>query len=282
LLFCDRKIRVVEPHPLWEMPSLHRKGFFVHQLKDKVAIVTGASSGIGHAAALLFARLGAKVVVSARRDAELADLVAMIKAGGGEAIAVAGDVRDEETAIALAHTAADQFGGLDVAFNNAGAIPEMGPVSDLSVPGWRETLDINLTGAFMGAKHQIPAMLARGGGSIIFTSTFVGHTVGFPGMAAYASAKAGLVGLTQVIAAEYGARNIRANALLCGGVDTPMGRRVADTPEALAFVSGLHALKRIAQPEEIANTAAFLASDASSFMTGTATLVDGGVSINRT
>lgn len=254
----------------------------MHQLKDKVAIVTGASSGIGYATARLLARLGAKVVVSGRRDAELADLVTAIKASGGEAIAVAGDVREEETAIALTHTATDRFGGLDIAFNNAGGIPEMESTPDISLPGWRETLDINLTGAFLGAKHQIPAMLVRGSGSIIFTSTFVGHTVGFPGMVAYASAKAGLVGLTQVIASEFGPQNIRANALICGGVDTPMGRMVANTPETLAFVSGLHALKRIAQPEEIANAVAFLASDASSFMTGTATLVDGGVSINRT
>lgn len=195
---------------------------------------------------------------------------------------MAGDVREEETAVAIVQTAMDRFGKLDIAFNNAGALSEMGSTPDISVSGWRESLDINLTGAFLGAKHQIPAMIARGSGSIIFTSTFVGHTVGFPGMAAYASAKAGLVGLTQVIASEFGSQNIRANALICGGVDTPMGRMVANTPEALAFVSGLYALKRIAQPIEIANAAAFLASDASSFMTGTATLVDGGVSINRT
>ncbi|MES2033084.1 MAG: SDR family oxidoreductase [Pseudomonadota bacterium] len=254
----------------------------MHQLKDKVAIVTGASSGIGHATARLFAQLGANVVVSARREAELAELVAAIKANGGNAVAVAGDVREEETSIGLVRTATDLFGGLDIAFNNAGAIPEMESTPHISVAGWRETLDVNLTGAFLGAKYQIPAMLARGGGSIIFTSTFVGHTVGFPGMAAYASAKAGLVGLTLVIAAEFGAQKVRANALLCGGVDTPMGRMVSDTPESLAVVSGLHALKRIAQPGEIANAAAFFASDASSFMTGTATLVDGGVSINRT
>ena len=254
----------------------------MHQLKDKVAIVTGASSGIGHATARLFAQLGAKLVVSARRETELADLVAAIRADGGEAVAVTGDVREEETAVALVQTAIDRFGGLDIAFNNAGALLEMGSTPDISASSWRETLDINLTGAFLGAKHQIPAMLARGSGSIIFTSTFVGHTVGFPGMAAYASSKAGLVGLTQVIASEFGPQNIRANALICGGVDTPMGRMVANTPEALAFVSGLYALKRIAQPIEIANAAAFFASDASSFMTGTATLVDGGVSINRT
>jgi NAD(P)-dependent dehydrogenase (short-subunit alcohol dehydrogenase family) len=258
------------------------KDSVMHSLKGKVAIVTGASSGIGHATARRFAQLGAKVVVSARREAELTDLVAQIKADSGEAVAVPGDVRDEDVAAEAVKAALDYFGGLDIAFNNAGAIPEMGPVTEFSLEGFRETLEINLTGAFLGAKHQIPAMVTRGGGSIVFTSTFVGHTVGFPGMAAYASAKAGLVGLAQVIAAEYGAQNVRANALLSGGVDTPMGRMVANTPDALAFVSGLHALKRIAQPEEIANAVAFLASDASSFMTGTATLVDGGVSINRT
>jgi NAD(P)-dependent dehydrogenase (short-subunit alcohol dehydrogenase family) len=158
----------------------------------------------------------------------------------------------------------------------------MGPVTGLSLAGWRDTLDTNLTSAFLGAKHQVPAMIERGGGSLIFTSTFVGHTVGFPGMAAYAASKAGLIGLMQVIAAEYGPQGIRANALLPGGTDTPMGRAVSNTPEALAFVQGLHALKRLATPREIAQSALYLASDASSFTTGTALLVDGGVSITRT
>jgi NAD(P)-dependent dehydrogenase (short-subunit alcohol dehydrogenase family) len=158
----------------------------------------------------------------------------------------------------------------------------MGPVYDLSLSGWRETLDTNLTSAFLGAKYQIPAMIARGGGSIIFTSTFVGHTLGFPGMAAYAASKAGIVGLTRVLAAEFGAKAIRANAILSGGVDTPMGRVVVNTPEARSFVESLHALKRITSPEEIARSALYLASDASSFVTGTAFAVDGGVSITRT
>ena len=118
----------------------------------------------------------------------------------------------------------------------------------------RDTLETNLTSAFLGARHQIPAMIDRGGGSLIFTSTFVGYTVGFPGMAAYAAAKAGLIGLTQVIAAEYGAKGIRANAILPGGTDTPMGRAVASTPEIRRFVEGLHALKRLAAPEEIARS----------------------------
>ena len=141
---------------------------------------------------------------------------------------------------------------------------------------------MNLSAAYFGAKHQLPALLARGGGSLIFTSTFVGTTVGFPGMGAYAATKAGVIGLAKVIAAEYGAQGIRANAVLPGGTDTPMGRAVIDSPEMRAFVENMHALKRLAEPEEIARTILHLASDAASFITGTAFLVDGGVSICRT
>jgi NAD(P)-dependent dehydrogenase (short-subunit alcohol dehydrogenase family) len=253
-------------------------------LADKVAIVTGASSGIGYATAKLFAREGAKVVVAGRRRTELDALVDEIKAAGGHAVAVAGDVKDEAHAKALVDAATNRFGGLDVAFNNAGSIGEMGPLPELSLAGWRDTLDTNLTSAFLGAKHQVPAMIERGGGSIIFTSSFVGHTAGMPGMAAYAAAKAELIGLTQVLAIEFGAKGVRANAILPGGTDTPASITNAPgaTTEVLAFVEGLHALKRMARPEEIARSVLRLASDASSFMTGAAILVDGGVSINRT
>ena len=252
------------------------------RLSGKVAIVTGASSGIGRAAAKLFAQHGARVVVTGRRQAELDALVDEIGHGGGAAVAVAGDIRDERLARELVETAVGRFGGLDIAFNNAGTLGAAVPLAELPAGAWSEVLDTNLTSAFLGARHQIPAMLARGGGSLIFTSTFVGHSVGFPGMAAYAASKAGLIGLTRVIAVEYGARGIRANALLPGGTDTPLGRAVSNTPEALAFVEGLHALKRLARPEEIAQSALYLASGASSFTTGSCLMVDGGVSINRT
>jgi NAD(P)-dependent dehydrogenase (short-subunit alcohol dehydrogenase family) len=252
------------------------------QLSGKVAIVTGASSGIGYETAKLFANEGAKLVVTARRHSELAKLVADIERHGGEAVAIAGDIRDENLARSLVEMAENHFGGLDIAFNNAGTTGHTAPVADIPADAWQVTLDTNLTGSFLGAKYQLPAMIKRGGGSIIFTSTFVGSTVGFPGMGAYAASKAGLIGLMQVIAVEYGMHGIRANALLPGGTDTPMGRATANTPEALAFVKGLHALKRIARPEEIARSALYLASDASSFSTGSTLLVDGGVSINRT
>lgn len=254
----------------------------MNALSGKVAIVTGASSGIGYETAKLFAREGAKLVVSARRQAELNALVAEIASGGGEAIAVAGDIAQEDTARALVEVAVGSFGGLDIAFNNAGMTGQATPLADLSVADWNTILATNLSSAFLNAKYQIPAMLKRGGGSLIFTSTFVGHTVGFPGMAAYAASKSGLIGLMQVIAVEYGMQGIRANALLPGGTDTPMGRAFANTPEARAFVEGLYVLKRLAQPQEIARSALYLASDAASFTTGSSLIVDGGVSINRT
>ena len=251
-------------------------------LANKIAIVTGASSGIGRATAKLFAEEGAKVVVAARRQRELEVLVSEICEAGGDAVACSGDVQEESYARALVELAVERYGGLDIALNNAGAVGEMGAASQISLDTWRSALDINLTGAFLGAKYQIPAMLERGGGSVIFTSTFVGHTAGMPGMAAYAASKAGLIGLMQVLAAEYGPQGVRVNALLPGGTDTPGAKSSIETPEARAFVEGLHALKRLARPEEIARTALYLASDASSFTTGAAILADGGVSINRT
>ena len=251
------------------------------RLTNKVAIITGASSGIGRASALLFAREGAKLVLSARGRERLDAVTEEIRAEGGTAIAVAGDVGEEAHHKALVETAKIEFGGLDIAFNNAGTTGPIGPLPALSAEEWQSVLTANLTSGFLAAKYQLPALEARGGGAIAFTSTFVGYTAGFPGLAAYAASKSGLVGLVQVLASEYGPKGIRVNALLPGATDTPMGRDVANTPEALKLVADLNAFKRIAAPEEIAEAALFLCSDASSFTTGTAMLVDGGVSINR-
>ena len=165
------------------------------RLNDKVAIITGASAGIGRATARLFAAEGAKVVVGARRQAELDSLVAEIEAAGGTAIALAGDVRSEDYHKLLVETAITRFGKLDIAFNNAGTLGEAGPSTGVSETGFSDTLAINLTASFLAAKHQVGAMEANGGGSIIFTSTFVGYSFAFPGVAAYAASKSGLMRL---------------------------------------------------------------------------------------
>jgi NAD(P)-dependent dehydrogenase (short-subunit alcohol dehydrogenase family) len=252
------------------------------KLTGKVAIVTGASSGIGHATATLLAEEGAQVVVGARRKAELDRLVAEIETAGGDAIAMSGDVRDEGYARALVDLAETTFGGLDIAFNNAGMLGEMGPTTEVSAASFSDTLTTNLIAAFLGAKYQVPAMLRRGAGSLIFTSSIAGHTVGFPGVASYCASKSGLIGLTQSLAAEFGPKNIRVNAILPGAVDTPLYRQMNGTAEAQGFIAGLHALKRVSSPEELARAVLFLASEDASFMTGAAVIVDGGTSINRT
>ncbi|EQB06418.1 hypothetical protein L288_11240 [Sphingobium quisquiliarum P25] len=241
-------------------------------LEGKTAIITGASSGIGKAAATLFAANGAAVVLVARRQALLDQLAAGIRQDGGRAIAIAGDVTQEQTHEQAVAAAQKAFDGLHIAFNNAGLTGHAKPLADIDPEQWSQVLAVNLTAAFLGARAQIPAMLDQGSGALIFTGSFVGNSVGLPGMGPYAAAKAGLMGLVRSIAADYGAAGIRANALLPGGTATDM----AGDEGQRAWAASLHAMKRIAEPEEIAQAALFLASDMSSFVTGSALWADGG------
>lgn len=248
------------------------------ELKGKTIIITGASSGIGAAAARLFASEGAGVVLGARRAGALGDLAESIRQAGGQAVFLAGDVKDAGYADALVALAQKAFGGLDGAFNNAGIVGEMQPVADMAVDNWHEVMAVNLTAAFLAARAQVPALKARGKGSIVFTSSFVGFSNGgMPGMGAYAASKAGLIGLARSLASDHAAEGIRVNALLPGGTITPAGGQ--GNPAALEFIAGLHPMKRMADPGEIAQAALFLLSDRSSFMTGSPMSVDGGMSV---
>lgn len=246
-------------------------------LNNRTIIITGASSGIGAAAAKLFGKAGARLVLGARRSEKLKEIALQVHQEGGVAVTLPGDVEDEGYAAALVELATSEFGGLDGAFNNAGTVGDMVPVAEMTLVNWHKTLATNLTSAFLAAKSQIPAMLQSGGGSIVFTSSFVGYSNGgLPGMSAYAVSKAGLIGLVKSLASDQAASGIRVNALLPGGTITPMGGE-GDT-ETMAFVANLHPIKRMATASEIADAASFLLSDRASFMTGSAMLVDGGIS----
>ena len=247
-------------------------------LDGKTILITGASSGIGAAAARLLAGAGANLVLAARREDKLKEVRDALPQASNRIALFVGNVDDPGFSEASVKAALDAFGGLDGAFNNAGTMGDMGQVPDMSLENWNQVIATNLNSAFLAAKYQIPAMRARGGGSIVFTSSFVGHTIGFPGMAAYAAAKAGLIGLTHVLAVEHGPENIRVNALLPGGTRTAMA---GDDPVFLDYIASIHALKRMAEPVEIARAAEFLLSDASSFVTGSAMLCDGGNSIAK-
>lgn len=241
-------------------------------LDGKVAIITGASSGIGKAAAMLFAAEGASVVLIARREAALRSVVDQIVDQGGRALAIVGDVTEAATHDEAVAAARATFGGLHIAFNNAGAVGTMAPLAELEPRQWAEVLAVNVTAAFLGTRAQVPAMIEQEGGALVFTSSFVGNSVGLPGMGAYGAAKAGLMGLVRGIAADYAAAGIRANALLPGGTATEM----AGDDAQREWAAGLHAMKRIARPEEIAQAALFLVSDMASFVTGSAIWADGG------
>jgi NAD(P)-dependent dehydrogenase (short-subunit alcohol dehydrogenase family) len=241
-------------------------------LQGKSIIVTGASSGIGRAAAHIFAAEGARLVLVARRVGELEEVAREVASAGASVELAPGDVTDPETHERAVRKSVGAYGRLDGAFNNAGSVGAVRPLAELSPAEWAETIAANLTSAFLSARAQVPALLEAGGGSLVFTSTFVGNSVGLPGMGAYGTAKAGLGGLVKSLAADYAHRGIRANALLAGGTDTPAG----GSAENKACAAQLHPVRRIARPEEIAKAALFLLSDLSSFVIGSELWADGG------
>lgn len=241
----------------------------------KVAIVTGAASGIGRAAAQLYAREGAKVIVS---DVEVEgglETVQLIKGAGGEALFVRADVSNPADCEALVNMAIEKYGRLDYACNNAGIGGEQNLTADYSVEGWQKVIGINLSGVFYCMKYEIPAMLKAGGGAIVNMASILGQ-VGFANASAYVTAKHGVVGLTKNAAVEYASRGVRVNAIGPAFIKTPMIAALEEDEAMQNALISLHPIGRLGRPEEVAELVVWLSSEKASFVTGAYYAIDGG------
>lgn len=246
------------------------------QLKGKVAVITGAASGMGRAAAVLFAQAGANVVLADLNLAGGKEAAELASASGNKCVFQRTDVSEEDDIRALVAVATETFGRLDIMFNNAGIGGAVGPLENISVEDWDRTQHVCLRGVFLGIKHSVGPMRAVGGGSIISTASIAGID-GYNGLHAYCAAKAGVVNLTRSASLEYAADRIRVNCIAPGGVSTPIVYGGMANKEAVeANLVKAQPFPRAGMPDDIAQAALFLASDASGFITGHTLVVDGG------
>jgi NAD(P)-dependent dehydrogenase (short-subunit alcohol dehydrogenase family) len=244
---------------------------------QKVAIVTGGSSGIGRATAIALAKQGVKISIAARRVKEGEETVRLVKEAGSDGIFVRTNVANEDDVKSLVVNTVKTYGRLDYAFNNAGVEQTMAPIVEQTVEEFDQIMNINVKGVWLSMKYEIPVMLKSGGGAIVNNSSVAG-IMGFPQMAIYIASKHAVLGLTKSSALEYAKSGIRINAIAPGGVETEMANRVNEnTPQFFETLTSMHPIGRIADPEEIANAVVWLLSEKASFVLGHTLLVDGGV-----
>lgn len=253
-------------------------------LEEKVALITGAGSGIGRASALLFADLGARLALADVDDGGSLQTARLVGERGGDSIHVHCDVTDSAAVQAMVDAAVEHFGRLDCAFNNAGIGGGSDRIHDYDEQAWNQVIAVNLTGVFLCMRSELRQMVTQGSGSIVNTASVVG-TIGYPYLAGYNAAKHGVVGLTRTAALEYARDGIRVNAVCPGWTETPMvmdeGPSPGSDPAVYAAIARLAPMNRLAEPIEIAQTVAWLCSDAASFVTGHPLIVDGGVAAGR-
>jgi NAD(P)-dependent dehydrogenase (short-subunit alcohol dehydrogenase family) len=247
-----------------------------HLLREKVAVVTGGGSGIGRATALEFSKEGAKVVIADINEADGTKTIQQIRRNGGIASFVKTDISDASQVESLVSQVVDQFGGLDIALNNAGIEGKIAPIEILKESDWEKIMSVNLKGVWLCMKSEISRMKSRKGGTIVNVASLAG-TLGIAGQAAYCASKAGVIQLTRVAALECAKYGIRVNSISPGQIDTPMSNRLP-LEMRKKFLSKIP-LKRSGTPEEVAVSATWLASDLSSYVTGQSLIIDGGLSV---
>ena len=249
------------------------------RFKNKVVLVSGTSSGIGEKVAITFAEQGAKIILSSRNVDLNQDLVQKIKKIGGMALFIKADFTKSIDVQNVVKEGVKYFGGLDIAVNNAGIEGTPGvKTADYDESVWDDVIAINLKGVWISMKYQIPEMQKRGKGVIINVSSLAGLQAGGAGIG-YHAAKFGVVGMTKATALEYAKENIRVNAVCPAVIETPMADRAFNTEKKLKNAIAMHPLGRLGTPKEVANAVCWLASDESSFVTGTALAIDGGANL---
>jgi NAD(P)-dependent dehydrogenase (short-subunit alcohol dehydrogenase family) len=248
---------------------------FTNTFTGKVALVTGATSGIGRATAVAFAKAGAKVAVAGRREQEGAEVVREIEQAGGEALFVRTDVAREADVQALVARTVERFGRLDFAFNNAGIFADAGPVTESTDDIYERTMNVNVRGVLNGLKHQIPAILASGGGAIVNNASALGLSV-IPNAAIYNASKFAVIGLTKTAAIEFSAKGVRVNAVCPAVIETDINAGMRADAQGHDALLALHPIGRFGKVDEIASVVLFLCSPGAAFTTGIAMPVDGG------